>query len=123
MNHQRLTQVSASLAAKSNCKYRHGTIIVVSGGRIIGRGYNRWCPSKEFRSYWTLHSEIAALLNTPDKNNLSGAVVSNCRINSSGFWSNSEPCPTCKMILTEHGIKTIWYTNKVGKITKDNEDI
>ena len=61
--HQKFLGIAIKEALKSNVLQRHGSVLV-SGGKIIGRGYNlERCVSKDgflFNTY-TCHAEISAI--------------------------------------------------------------
>ena len=103
-------------ALKSDCRCKHGAIIV-KNGKIIARGHNKergydehgaTFPNKKI----TRHAEQNALLSCQDKKELRDADMYVVRVKMIAIsknakndnkireeLSNSEPCSTCKQIL------------------------
>lgn len=107
----RLSQAS-KVASVSDCKYKHG-VVIVRGGRVLSIGTNSYrnypmdfnVISKEDSS---VHAEEAALraLNGEAK----GAIMFVARVNNMGIERMSRPCKRCMSQIRAAGIKRIVYT-------------
>ena len=72
--------------------------VVVSEGRIVGRGWNR----NIFDNDPTAHAEIVALREA-------GATVGNHRLAECELFATIEPCPMCAGALVHARIKRLIY--------------
>jgi tRNA(adenine34) deaminase len=72
--------------------------VVVSEGRIIGRGWNRNITDNDP----TAHAEIIALREA-------GAAVGNHRLSECDLFATIEPCPMCAGALVHARIKRLVY--------------
>lgn len=118
MNLTKYIQEADKEALKSDFEYRMGAVIV-RGGRVIARGYNRMSALQERASrmygveFFSLHAEINALL---DCNNVKGATMFVSGVKQNGNLINCKPCKKCAKILRHIGIP-VYYSDK-GKIHK-----
>lgn len=105
--------MATDLARTSLCnpRTRHGSV-VVSGGRIIGKGVNAYrnAPGDDIPGDCiAVHAEIAALRScgrTPVK----GGTLYVARIGAAGDIRMSKPCKNCQKAIAEAGIKKVVYT-------------
>lgn len=103
------------LSKKSNNEtYKIGAILV-KGGSIISIGYNHQGTHKliEYKRHLrprnnTIHAEIHTVLGI-SKKEAEHCTVYVARFTSQGV-ANSKPCTLCQNILTEMGIKKVFYT-------------
>src|ERR1700677_1695901 len=72
--------------------------VVVSAGRIVGRGWNRNLTDSDP----TAHAEIIALREA-------GATVGNHRLIDCDLFATIEPCPMCAGALVHARIKRLVY--------------
>lgn len=72
--------------------------VVVSGGRIIGRGYNR----REAENDPTAHAEIIALREA-------GLSYGTWRLNGASLYVTLEPCPMCAGALVMSRVEHVIY--------------
>jgi tRNA(adenine34) deaminase len=72
--------------------------VVVCGGRIVGRGWNRNIGDSDP----TAHAEIVALREA-------GATVGNHRLADCDLFATIEPCPMCAGALVHARIKRLVY--------------
>jgi len=97
------------------CKFKHGCIIYDKKGNIlsIGRNIPHYCPS--YPSL-LLHAEADAILkcNRSDLKNANLLVV---RV-SKNKLRNSKPCKHCMSLISEAGIKNVYYSDINSVITK-----
>lgn len=100
MRHDRFLELAYQMALKAEGVHRHGTVIV-SGGRILGKGSNNYTRG--------IHSEENALA----KNwlsNFKGATVYNVRIRKEQKYGLSAPCKHCRELLLAAGVDRIIFT-------------
>lgn len=108
-------------ANKSNYEVRLGAVIF-KGSKIISSGHNyiRSCSSvhSRYRKWMnSLHAEVDAIINAGDVSKLKGASILVMKVSKKyGKLSNGNPCPWCKLLIKNSGIKTIYYSNKFGEI-------
>lgn len=104
---------AVELAHQSKANKRHGCIIV-KGGRVLGRGYNKYTNKPFFVSpehqkrYCSTHAEVAAIKSS--RSDLKGATVYVARINNRGEERFSAPCEDCSIELKNSGIRKVVYT-------------
>lgn len=100
--------------------------VAVSGHRIISSGYNS-CKTdtvqKRYNIYRfseetpaSIHAEIMALKGLMNRNdidfkNVSLYVYRECK---NGDTALARPCPSCLKLITDLGIRDIYYTNNGG---------
>lgn len=110
-------KVALALAETSECRMRHGAV-VVRGGSVIATGVNRHrnhplvlSTLDDARTQASTHAEINALkhidIYRPVTN---GAVIYIARVNKQGKPMMSRPCNQCFISLMEYGIKEVVYT-------------
>ncbi len=101
--------------------FRHGAVLF-RGSRILNCSANqkrftqfaRKFASNDLR-FATLHAEIGAILNQP-REKLIGSDVLVVRINKTGSFMNSKPCPMCASAMKHVGIRRVWFSNSIGEI-------
>lgn len=107
-NDLRFLQMAEGVATQSNCKFRHGAL-VVKHGKILGSSPNLWKNDPKYieSKHCQIHAEIAALKKAgwPSK-----VTVYVARINTKGESRLSKPCANCQEVLDAYKIKVIWTT-------------
>lgn len=113
---QDICNIARDLAKKSDMeKSKHGAVIV-SGKKIIGMGYNRYCNNK---NCYTTHAEVDAIINavnTNGKESLRNSELYVIRINNQELnLSNpslklSKPCQACSNFIIKNKIKIVYYS-------------
>lgn len=93
--------------------------VVVRGGRILGRGYNRIRYYHESRHIIhkhkeSLHAEVDAIINSPC--NLRGATMYVARLRKDGGLALAKPCKYCAELINKCGIKRVIYTTDLGEM-------
>jgi deoxycytidylate deaminase len=105
--------IAADYAIKSNStRYRHGAVIV-HRGKVISGGFNVYYTGTfgyPERQHNSIHGEISAILNTPNKGILSECILYVVRINSNGNFLSSKPCTHCENIIEKYNIRRVIYT-------------
>lgn len=107
-----------NLARKSDCRNRHGAIIVSSGSRILGMGINSirnepyifddQSPIKF--GLISEHAEIMAL-RMAKGSDVTGATIYVSRVDRNDMPALSKPCKNCEKALREAGIRKVVYTS------------
>lgn len=110
-------QLSKNLAITSKYgNFRHGAVLE-NNSAILGVGVNneRYCSvgSKyrpEHKGHSTYHAEIHAILNLP-RHITKGSTIYVARASKAdGTYRQSKPCAMCHAVLTERGIKKVFYS-------------
>ena len=106
-------------AKKSECLHKHGAV-VFEGHSILSSGYNKNYFTPEVRKYgykWcSLHAEADAILKSDHRKFRNKSLL----IIRWGLTKlkHSKPCPGCLALIKDHGIKTIYYSDISGGLTK-----
>jgi len=124
-------------AMKSDCRCKHGAVIV-NNGKIISYGHNYERGYDDHGSTFpnnkiTRHAEQDAILSCNDKILIRGAdmYVVRVKINTVNNGrnqilkkelSNSEPCHTCKQVIINcmrrYGMRRVYYSsNNISEFT------
>jgi pyrimidine deaminase RibD-like protein len=104
--HSRYIEIATKLAESVEFNHRHGTV-VVSGGRILGKGRNCYKTG--------MHAECSAL-SSNWRSEFSGAIIYIVRLRKSQRYGLSLPCPKCMAKIKACGISKICYsTNDPNK--------
>lgn len=115
MNIYKYMMTAKEEATKSNYKQQLGAVIV-SGNRILSKGYNqiRHCKVGKRYSPWenSVHAERNACSKI-DKDKLKGTTIFVFRQYSDGSPALAMPCEDCMKMIIELGIKRVYFsTNK-----------
>lgn len=91
----------------------HGAVVVYRG-KIIGRGFNKYCvPNINRVNPWSIHAEVDAIndaLRKIPKDYLRKSILIVVRVNNLGETVNSYPCQNCRNYISQMGIKTAYYS-------------
>jgi deoxycytidylate deaminase len=102
----RFLSMAMGVATTSQCKMKHGAI-VVKHGHVLGSSPNIWKndPKNVHYKNSSVHAEIAALRKAgwPKKVDIYVA-----RVNNQGESRLSKPCANCQAVLDEMKIKVIY---------------
>jgi tRNA(Arg) A34 adenosine deaminase TadA len=98
-----LLEKAVKIALKKQDKRSHkvGAVGVRSDGVIVASSNG---PVREGK-FPRAHAE-ARLCRKLDR----GAVVFVARVNSKGDWRLARPCPSCRRVLRQHGVKKVIFT-------------
>jgi len=103
---ERFLTLAMGYALQSQCKFRHGAV-VVRHGKVLGGSSNLWKNDPAFvdPKHCQIHAEIAALKKAgwPRR-----ATVYVARINGSGTPRLSKPCANCQEVLDSLKSKVVW---------------
>ena len=106
-------------ALKSDCRARHGAVLV-KGGNIINVSFNEnsYCSfGMRFRDsnmgLATHHAELRCILGI-DKGKTDGATLYVVRIGCDDNFRMSRPCSMCMRSLIFCGVKRVVYTTNDG---------
>ena len=109
---QRWLNAAIELAKNSNCRQKHGAIIV-KGGNVLGMGVNknRNHPTITDPSHIKMGcSTCAERVAIKNAGNVKGATVYVARVNNLGQPMYSRPCDRCTKVMIRAGIKAVIYT-------------
>ena len=102
----RFLELAKGVALTSNCRQRHGAI-VVRHGRILGAAPNIMKNSPKFVDwrFSSVHAEVRAMRRAgfPKK-----ATVYVARINNFGESRLSKPCASCQEVLDAFHCKVVY---------------
>jgi tRNA(Arg) A34 adenosine deaminase TadA len=120
------------IADKSNLKTANHGAVVVYRGKIVGRGYNKYCvENKNKINHWSVHAEVDAINNalrkiSSDDLRKSSLIVVRKLKEGSQIYNDqtltksqnlvckqigySEPCKSCANFIRLKGIKTCYYS-------------
>ena len=90
----------------------HGAV-VITRGKIVGRGFNRYLERVNKKKAFSLHAEVSAIqdaLRSITLDELSQSVLVIVRINKDGETIYSYPCDNCKKYILEKKLKTVYYS-------------
>jgi len=119
-------------AEKSNLKIANHGAVVVYRGKIVGRGYNKYCvENKNKVNRWSVHAEVDAINNALRKisrDDLRKSTLIVVRKLKEGSQINnkqtltkseslfceeigySEPCKHCANFILRNGLRTCYYS-------------
>lgn len=120
MNSQILKAIQSAKdqALLSSFRHKHGAV-VLKRGRIVGQGYNSVRTSWLQRIYARRvgmplrvheHAEFAAARNSTDE--FDTLIV--CRVSKRNDFLKSDPCPICRELIRDSGVKHLYYTDGSG---------
>lgn len=102
------------LAEKSSLKVAHHGALVIYRGRIVGRGYNKYCVENINKiNRWSVHAEVDAIKNALRKISHEDLRKSNLivvRRVGDGETALSTPCKRCSNFIKRCGIRTTYYS-------------
>jgi deoxycytidylate deaminase len=119
-------------AEKSNLKVANHGAVVIYRGKVVGRGYNKYCvENKNKVNRWSIHAEVDAINNalrkiSPDDLRKSTLIVvrklkDGTQINNTQTLSKAEnimcedigfsaPCKHCANFIIKNGLKACYYS-------------
>lgn len=120
------------IAEKSNLKVANHGAVVIYRGKVVGRGYNKYCvENKNKVNRWSIHAEVDAINNalrkiSPDDLRKSTLIVvrklkDGTQINNTQTLSKAEnimcedigfsaPCKHCANFIIKNGLKACYYS-------------
>jgi len=112
----RLFKTALKQARNSAVSFKHGAIIV-SGGRILSTGKNKYGSHRISRMYYprhkkaTIHAELQAVLNVHNSELLKGSTLYSARIGRGRNTATmiSTPCPSCIEVMKAFGIRDVVF--------------
>lgn len=91
----------------------HGAIVIYRG-KIIGRGFNKFCvPSVNRVNIWAIHAEVDAIndaLRKIHRSHLRNSILFVVRVNNSRECLLSYPCENCRNYISQVGIRIAYYS-------------
>lgn len=99
-----MQRIAMKLARLSDHQHYKHSVLIVRGGKIIARGFNKGAK----------HAEVAAIGThaKKDKDYFKGADLYSFRFNKTGP-ANSRPCNNCELEIRKLGFKRIFYFFKI----------
>lgn len=93
-------KLAQSLAKKSDHQHYKHSVLIVRGGKIIARGFNKGAK----------HAELNAISNLALRNRdyFRGSDLYSFRFNRTGP-ANSRPCKNCERVIRSLGMRRIFY--------------
>ncbi len=102
------------MSRKSNHHIHFLGAVIVKRGRIVGMGYNQLkTHTRANTKYSTIHAEFDAMRGV-DPIDLQGADCYVFRQTRQGNLARSKPCPCCQSLLSQAGIRNVYYTSPEG---------
>lgn len=101
----------------SSRQSRHGAV-VVSGARILARGYNQYKTHTALAAFtkWPfLHAESHAIIRC-GLDNCTDNIIFSVRLRKNGNIGLANPCHICRAFMRNVGISTVYYTTDTGYI-------
>lgn len=111
--HQRFLNLATQVADLSQCRQKHGCIIV-KAGNVVAVSTNTFRNNPEnvhedhVTSGCSIHAEANALKKAGAQAKGSTLYVS--RVNNQGKVRYSKPCTACHLAISDAGVKNILYT-------------
>lgn len=99
-------------------KYYLGAVIA-KGNRVISVGVNSYGKTHtKCKDYFSqaIHAEMSAILVSNE--NVQGTSIYIYRESRAGKKGCSKPCPECMYNLLKYHIKTVYFLDSVGNISK-----
>lgn len=119
MNIQKLINKAANESSRSNTTNWRLGALVVRGGKIIAKGYNR--PSGKANAVgrklgiplWTLHAEMDALINCDDPR---GSYLFVAGRKENGNRVYARPCSKCRQFMHGMGLLGVFWEDRDGAV-------
>ncbi len=117
--HQAWLDVATKLAVDSQCRQRHGAVIVQRNS-VLGMGTNRFRNHPQFihdYDHCSRHAEVVALRAVISRSSyvdLRRAVVYVARVGPGDRPKLSRPCNSCWNALRDAGVRTTVFTTEQG---------
>jgi deoxycytidylate deaminase len=125
MNIQKLIDLAVNESFRSRTTTWRLGAVVVRGGSVIAKGYNR--PSGKTESIgkqlgiplWTLHAEMDALLNC---GTTEGSYLFVAGRKENGSRVHSKPCKKCQAFMKGLGLLGVFWEDRDGVVHFDGLD-
>lgn len=104
-------------------KHRHVSFILYKSN-IISIGYSQSHKTDPLANKYgyrfnSIHSELQAIKRFPfPPSKLTRCTIVNVRVMANGNFGMSKPCINCQKLLKDFGLRTVYYTNRQGNLTK-----
>jgi tRNA(Arg) A34 adenosine deaminase TadA len=113
-----IAKEEARISSTINTRHFHGAVGIYKN-KIVSRAHNRRGSSWLQRLYadrlgvqkYCEHAEVGAIRKAKNIDTL--LVV---RMNKSESLINSRPCPICRNLIKDSGVKHLYYSNSIGEI-------
>jgi len=113
MNTKEYIELALKVSMHSEYKQKLGCVIV-KRNKIVGIGFNKPYKThpKSNNQFKNIHAELDAMLGVSFRD-LLGATAYVARQHKDGTHALAKPCPCCMELLTNAGIKRVYWTNKL----------
>jgi len=114
-------RLARNVSFHSQHRVRIGCVLV-KNGKPISVGFNKMRTHPIYKKVnhprakyiQSLHAEMAAIISA--RTDLNGAVAYVYRERKDGSMGTAKPCPVCEMLLSEAGVKKVYYSTDNGNI-------
>jgi deoxycytidylate deaminase len=112
--HLKFFSLARRLAQKSTHPRQKLGCIIVNGKTIVGFGYNQLKSHPRSPTKWkTIHAEFHAILGV-SPSELIGSTAYVYRETVNGKIGLAKPCSCCQKMLSDCGVRNIFYTTDEG---------
>jgi cytidine deaminase len=104
---------AAKMAEKSIMRCSCHGAVVITRGKIVGRGFNQYREIVNKRKVLSIHAEVSAIQNALRNitlEELSQSTLVIVRVNKQGDIIYSYPCENCRKFIHEKKLKTVYYS-------------
>lgn len=127
--HKEMILKTKELSKKSANWWRQLGVLLVKDGKILCQAFNKHVPTQENIS---VYGDLRMCFDAGESYELSNSIhgeallIANCAkkgvvVEDSDLYVTVFPCPTCAKLISEAGIKRVFYTS--GYSLSDAEDI
>jgi tRNA(Arg) A34 adenosine deaminase TadA len=94
---------------QSNMQHKHAAVLLDKRGKYLSIGVNTLKDNRQDRDYCSVHAEMAACRKVP-RTMLKDSTLIVIRVSRNGNLLNSAPCDRCRELISNLGIKRIYYS-------------
>jgi len=105
---------AAKMAEKSIMRCSCHGAIIISRGKIVGRGFNQYREIVNKKTVLSIHAEVSAIQNALriiSLDQLRKSIMVIVRVNKTGNIVCSYPCENCRKFIHEKKLKSVYYSN------------
>lgn len=110
------THALIKAAQRSKRPQQHAAIIM-KGGAVLAVAHNQYKQHAEIRALKKIHP-YGVPFNTWRFEAMNLTLFS-IRINRRGELRNAKPCPDCRRVLYELGVRTLFYSSDDGTLVRE----
>jgi deoxycytidylate deaminase len=100
------------ISKRSSHHYYKLGAVIVKNGYVLGKGYNQPRKTHPLSCTYenTIHAELAAIISCKDKEELKDASIYIYREGGSGVPLLAKPCEHCQKLITDFGIRDVYFS-------------